>query len=307
VRRAAVLLVCLAVLILLSGALYYGWRERYGGPGETAVVERPPEIAMPQMEYTLSLAPEDFNAALWEQLPVLALPLLPQVTAPPRGGIPVAAVDVRAFHDGSDAYFLLEWKDVSPSRSHGVGEFPDCAAVLFSLEETPPQSSIMMGFQSKANIWHWKADLDAAFWGAERTGESTSPNRYYAMEEQAAFPARTDEVVTACQDVVAAGPGTITPKEKTSVSGRGLWRDARWRVVLKRPLVASDPERDVQFISGKKYIAFAVWDGDKGDRGSRKSISDWVVLTVNPGTSATAAHVPADSRASARIAQREGP
>lgn len=52
-------------------------------------------------------------------------------------------------------------------------------------------------------------------------------------------------------------------------------------MVVKRSLNANDPQSDAVFnTGGKKLVAFAVWNGAKGDRGSRKSISDWVELEV---------------------------
>jgi plastocyanin len=75
-------------------------------------------------------------------------------------------------------------------------------------------------------------------------------------------------------------PGSITPKENSILTGRGQWQDGSWRVIIKRALSTSDPERDAQLKGGKIHVSFAVWDGSEDDRGSRKSISEWVILQV---------------------------
>ena len=53
-------------------------------------------------------------------------------------------------------------------------------------------------------------------------------------------------------------------------------------MVFKRSLVSDDPESDVQFAVGRQPIGFGVWDGEQNDRGSRKSISEWINLTIEP-------------------------
>ena len=189
-------------------------------------------------------------------------------------------VDVRAFHNGRDIYFLFEWEDEAESRAHNVGEFPDAVAVAFSLAGTAPSSSIMMGFESPVNMWQWKANLDAQFW-AKAVPEHVAPfGGHYTYEEKAGFPVRTTAASSACQDLIADRPGAVTFKETTDVSGRGRWRAGKWRVIITRPLSTADQERDVQLKPGPLYVAIAVWNGEKGDRGARKSISDWVVVDM---------------------------
>ena len=74
--------------------------------------------------------------------------------------------------------------------------------------------------------------------------------------------------------------GTVTPKETQNIEGRGFWQEGVWRVVIKRSLNATDTDVDAKFNIPKRLCAFAVWNGAKGDRGGRKSISDWVELRV---------------------------
>jgi heme/copper-type cytochrome/quinol oxidase subunit 2 len=155
-------------------------------------------------------------------------------------------------------------------------------AVGFSLAKEPPSESIMMGFQSLMNMWFWKADLDAQFWGTGRPPSKSSPNIYYNYEARGDFPLVASEVKNSCQELLAVRAGSLSLKEKTSVSARGRWRAGKWQVVFKRALLTEEKEESIQFSPGRIYMTFAVWDGDKGDRGSRKSISDWVILEIGP-------------------------
>ena len=87
---------------------------------------------------------------------------------------------------------------------------------------------------------------------------------------------------TAVEDIISEGPGSITAKEKQVVQGRGLWREGRWRIVLQREMATGD-SLDAQFVPGQKVrMAFAVWDGSRGEKGSRKSISECVWLQLEP-------------------------
>jgi cytochrome c oxidase subunit 2 len=144
----------------------------------------------------------------------------------------------------------------------------------------------MMGFEAPVNMWQWKADLDSQFWGGAPPAEGYTPTKHYTYEAQASFPRRTEKPKSACQDIYTTRPGTVAHKEETRVEGRGVWREGRWRVVVKRALKAAGGKEDIAIGPRSIYAAFAVWDGDKGDRGGRKSISEWVVLDVTSGAGA---------------------
>jgi heme/copper-type cytochrome/quinol oxidase subunit 2 len=143
----------------------------------------------------------------------------------------------------------------------------------------------MMGFSSPVNIWHWQANKDMQHW----QGKTELPEAYadfvYPFEQQEIFSVSVPEVTSAVSDLLAARAGSLTRKQKQIVQGRGLWRDGIWNVVFKRSLITNDSEQDCQFIGRKQMASFAVWDGDQGDRGSRKSISEWVNLQIEPAKS----------------------
>ncbi|MFQ6054362.1 MAG: ethylbenzene dehydrogenase-related protein, partial [Methanosarcinales archaeon] len=175
-------------------------------------------------------------------------------------------------------YFMLEWSDATKNiDTSETDQFADASAIMFPLKETNP-SSIMMGFLSRVNIWYWRSDRDLEYWTG--TSNITTAVDFYPEDEVIKLFKEPKEVGPV-QDLVAEGPGTLTQKErKSDVLGKGLWRENKWRVVFKRTMKTIGDD-DFQFEAGKKInIAFAVWDGEKQERGPRKSISDWVMLKI---------------------------
>ncbi len=285
-KRLAVVIGIVAVA-LFGGILYYGWAHRWGGP-PAEQLQQPLVMEVPYIDSTPALEPDDFEGKPWSTLTPVTVPLVHQVTWRPWGRDLTPEVRVSGFHNGSEAYFLLEWQDPVESRTHDVSAFPDAVAMAFPLaaEERPP--SLLMGFLSPIDIWHWKADLDTEYWNPQDLADGFSSNSQSPYAERADLPARAKPPAAACQNLVSARPGTLTEKEESELSGRGLWEDGKWRVIFRRPLNSPRTESDVQFGAGESYAAFAVWNGDRGDRGSRKSISDWLALQFEPAGAASA-------------------
>ena len=233
--RRTVVAISLLVVGIFAGLVYYGWTHRWGGQMDTTV-EPYLTLHMPQMDKELALTPEDFDDGVWQEMQPVTVRFMHQVTSVPHGKNLVPEVDIRTFHNGKEAYFLFEWKDPVPSSVHDIEKFPDAVAVALSMGKDPPVSSIMMGFESPINIWHWKANLDAQTWGPAAAERSTS-NVYYTYKSKADIPASADKVTSACQDIIAIRPGTVTPKEDNLlVTGRGQWKEGAWRVIIKRLL-----------------------------------------------------------------------
>ena len=278
--------IVVAIISLISIAVFcmlaqYGWTHRYGAP-KTREPVGPKSVAVAYDSTDLALESADLTNPVWQKLETADVNLFHQVSEKPWPTGTTPSVAVQAFHNGKEIYFRLTWQDDAPNNTLSLDNFADGCAVAMPIDSTAPLRSIMMGFSSPVNIWHWKADKDAGFWDNKKYESPASDNAdfRYPFEEEEVLSVVAPKMTSAVTDLLAARAGSLTPKESQIVQGRGAWTDGNWTVVLKRTLATEDTQRDCQFAAGQRQASFAIWDGDQADRGSRKSISDWVDLRI---------------------------
>ena len=301
-KKSTVILISLTAIILFAGLVYYGLSHSRGVPVK---LEKPKKVIL-EVQFLDEEIDLSKNAGLdiWQALPKKEIELMRQVTVLPWGKSLLSPVIVSAFHNKKDIYFYMSWKDDTRDSDAGIKAFSDASAVMFPIGDDIPSHTIMMGFMNKANIWHWKASRDKQYWMSQEKARDASElqekkvyaDYYYPFEEKEHFVVSKDIPQSAVNDLIAIRVGTITAKELQNVQGRGFWSvalpigmqttasrpDGRWQVVFKRPIAISDPEVDANLEPAAKNVscAFAVWNGANGDRGGRKSISDWVELDI---------------------------
>ncbi|GBC78056.1 Dimethylsulfide dehydrogenase subunit gamma [bacterium HR08] len=284
-RRTLIIvgLIGLVVSLFLVGSYYALFRYRTFPPAADQPVE---VLDVPYLERSVELSERGAEDPIWQQVPGKTLPLAPQVTAIPWGKASVPEVTVAAFHNGERIFFRLQWRDPTEDRQLGRDLFSDACAIMLPLVENPQPNTIMMGFLEGANIWAWKAARDAQVWkgdSARVQSEHPYADYYYPFEPREVFPIATEPIPSAVEDLVARGVGTLTPRAHQRVQGRGFWKKGMWTVILTRALAVSGAADEAALpIGGTRAVAFAVWDGAKGDRGARKSITGWVRLRVWP-------------------------
>ena len=66
------------------------------------------------------------------------------------------------------------------------------------------------------------------------------------------------------EDLIAEGPGSLTRAEHQQSSGGGKRTTTGWAVMLVRPMPAAVAA------GSRSQVAFAVWDGSRGEVGARK-------------------------------------
>ncbi|MEK7685783.1 MAG: ethylbenzene dehydrogenase-related protein [Verrucomicrobiota bacterium] len=237
-----------------------------------------------------SRLPAEPTDPAWERMDPTRVPLNPLWPEPD----PIPAVAVRALYDGTRLAVLLQWRDpIANGAPVRVQDFQDAVAVQFSLNGTTPFLG-MGDVKNPVNLWQWKAG-----WQQDAEGRRPDVNTVYAsmhtdvyFESSALF--RTAEAAgnllaqsahrSPVEDANASGFGTLKsqPPASQNVQGGGVWRDGHWNVVLVRDLKSAEAE-DVKFTPGKSVpVAFAVWDGQHGDRNGRKVISNWYQLILEP-------------------------
>ena len=76
------------------------------------------------------------------------------------------------------------------------------------------------------------------------------------------------------QDLVAEGPGTLRPAEKSLSTGSGKHDQSGWTVMVIRPLPNG------AHLGGRTQVAFAVWEGSHQEVGARKMRTAWIPLAL---------------------------
>ena len=76
------------------------------------------------------------------------------------------------------------------------------------------------------------------------------------------------------EDLIAEGPGTLSPNAAAGSRGRGERTADGWSVVIVRKV----PEGWAPRI--RTQIAFAVWEGSAKEVGARKMRTGWVPLSL---------------------------
>jgi len=236
----------------------------------------------------------------WDAIQPTTVALSAQNATKPLGGGEVAAVKARAAQDGSRLYVLLEWKDRTRDvTANGQTVFADAAAM--ELPTTPGVSipSFCMGqVDGNVNIWQWKAtwqnDIDAGFTTARdlypQGFTDTNPlggDPAFMTARAAGNPLAQTTHASPVENLVAAGFGTLTTADLQDVGGHGVWKDGRWRVVFTRPLTTASGYPSLA-AGDLTNIAFAVWDGSKGNRDGIKSVSQFMNLQVSASAAPSA-------------------
>jgi DMSO reductase family type II enzyme heme b subunit len=229
----------------------------------------------------------------WETLDPVRVPLNPLWPEPDQ----VYAVAVNAVTDGRRLAVLLQWRDELPQHTAiRVQDFQDAASLQFSM--TGNYGFLGMGdAQNPVNLWQWKAGWQAEAEGRELGMETVYPS----MHVDAWLPAHYNTAASAgnilslphqspVEDANARGFGSFKsqPLQQQNVQGKGVWHDGFWSVVFIRDLKSKDAD-DVKFVAGKPVpVAFAIWNGEQGDRNGRKMVSNWYQLILDDGKGSTA-------------------
>jgi len=288
-----------------AGGLAYGLTQALQGGGPKRQ-EVPAVVAKRTAEPVPATDP---LSPLWGRAEEVEVLLTGQtVIMPFRSQPALEAVRVRALHDGQAVAFRLEWPDERrDDLSIKVQEFRDACAVF--LGPYPPASAAMwyMGTQDQpVTIMQWRADwqkdIDEGFQDLEVAFPNFTGMDYYPPLAKGPWPPKSEdypekariwlpgwavgnplsqpEKKTPVQKLMGIGPGTLEPFPTQNAVGKGVWQDGRWLVAIGRPLAAADERETALSPGGQFSLAFALWVGSAGDRGSRKSITQLGRLTL---------------------------
>ena len=237
----------------------------------------------------------------WDEVPEHQAKLLLQDLVEPRlMETSTAEVRVRAITNGNEVAFRLEWDDKTKNDLPGPARFMDACAVQVptKLEANVPDPQ--MGGQGKTvEITYWRADWQASVDGRPDSLKEIYPNASvdgYPFEAQSLekgsaaqnematrySPARalgnrrTGHRTVSVEDLIADGPGTLSPAPPAGSKGKGVKSDKGWSVVITRKLPNGLTP------GGRTQVAFAVWEGAHQETGARKMRTGWVPLLMKP-------------------------
>lgn len=235
--------------------------------------------------------PLDPSSPFWQQQPVLDVPLAGQLVATPRMPIPaIDLVSVRAAYDDDEVAFHFTWNDrfknvATPAEDRWVPELQDPDAFVMAREiwrrragdyrdrlqvqfpvrlpDGPEKPFFYLGSsRAPVDLWTWNADWNER---PDVTGGRVAEER-----TARGYP---------------SGPRS-QPEESQGLTGRAVFEDGQWRLVLKRARFTPDPKLDTPF-EADRLIPFSLqaWDGGNGEEGLLGSISSWYYVVLVGGTS----------------------
>jgi hypothetical protein len=247
--------------------------------------------------------PERPDDAAWDSAPEhIAALLLQDLVEPRLMTASTPEVRVRAFTNGAEIAFRIEWVDAEANDLPGAGRFPDGCAVQLPQKTEVTVPDPQMGMTGRGvQITYWRADWQASVNGRGDSIADLYPNAtvdHYpftapslepgsaAHAEMARRYAPADAVgnrrggprTTPVEDLVAEGPGTITRAPAAISRGHGVRTPRGWSVVLTRPIP------DGFSVAARTQVAFAVWQGSAEEAGARKMRSAWVALAMRETT-----------------------
>ena len=192
--------------------------------------------------------PDDPAAELWTRIAPSNIPLMGQVIIDPRNFNPaIDLVSVRAVYNDKEIAFHLTWDDPSESsKGDGKTSFTDAVSL-----QLPPQITA----------------------GTERP--------YFLMGDgsEAVYLLRWEQG-KGVTEASASGPAKITPIKGGEASGKAVYANGQYRLVMKRPLVAQGTERPTFQPAVFTPVAFQAWDGGAGEAGTKMSLTSWYYLRL---------------------------
>lgn len=234
---------------------------------------------------------------MWDRAPEHRAKMLLQDLVEPRLMTPsTSEVAVRSLTDGSEIAFRIEWADDSKSDMPGPAKMVDACAIQIPAKVEKDLPEPQMGQDGKpVQVTYWRADWQASVDGRGDTIRDLYPNAsidHYPFEAKALEKGsdaqkemalryapsralgniRSGPRAVPVEDLIANGPGTLSPGPSLGAKGKGLHQTNHWSVVVSRKLP------DGLGKNQRTHIAFAVWQGSQREAGARKMRTGWIPL-----------------------------
>ncbi|MBL8715202.1 MAG: hypothetical protein JNL79_04370 [Myxococcales bacterium] len=283
----------------LSTALSLGLAAFGCSKSAPPVAKPTPLTTLEIKKVSADLSKPDPAASYWKDAPEGLVTLLAQPMIAPRPETTTTdSVIVQAVHDGTRAAFRLRWKDTEKSEAGRLGEFSDGLALEFPLRDGPPPPVMMGAKDMPVHLFHWRAQYQRDKEQGKPSIKDLYPNQSIDMypheykEAPVGSPSAAEKfspgvaegnpqsyAKTGVDEIVAEGFSTSSVQEGHGSLAQGAWANGEWTLVIVRPLVIDGGSTLKP--GGTSNIAFAVWQGGKGEVGSRKCLTmQWTPVKV---------------------------
>ena len=255
----------------------------------------------------LQRAGEQFKNA-----PTARFPLVGQIMEPARSFHPPAvSIQVEAIHDSDSLAIRVRWHDLRADTTGKNG--PDL--------KVPQEEEVEAGLEPAGgtegggggDIWGDAAEAAPAaapaaaaggdVWGEAEAAPAAGAASEFSDAVAVQWPAAAltsarkpyflfgdqtsavdlwfmDLAKSEPQQFAGKGSASLTPNDTGELSALAHYDDGEWSVVYKWPL---HPTTGIPFNEGQFVpVAFSVWDGFTRERGSRRAVTVWYHLYVEP-------------------------
>jgi DMSO reductase family type II enzyme heme b subunit len=193
--------------------------------------------------------PDDPSAEFWKRVPPSNIPLMGQVIIDPRNFNPsIELVAIRGAYSDKEIAFHLTWDDPTESKDPGKAD-------AISLQFPPAVGA-----------------------GTERP--------YFLMGDasDAVYLLRWENG-PGVAEMAANGPTALKALDGSAATGKAVYDNGQYRLVIKRPLAGKDAGR-LTFTPGVfTPVAVQAWDGGAGETGTRMSLTSWYNLRLEEAQS----------------------
>ena len=247
--------------------------------------------------------PTDPLSPIWNKARPVEVTLAGQtVTKPMAIEIPVKKLNAKSLHNGKEIAFLLVWEDKTKDAFHLINEFSDAVAVQIPYVPSDKVPVTMGDKDKRVLILHWTAFRQENIENGYSDVSKIHPNYAYDWYPHARPPYiyprdwenqyalayiggekvfRKNTFRTPVREVVAEGFGSSTWKDVQSAQGKGVYRNGKWYVVIKRDFIVENTSNPGWGPGKNTYVTFAVWEGSSAHRGARKVLSyQWIRLRI---------------------------
>ena len=260
------------------------------GPGYTNLV-----VAKPVQD-PIDLAN---GAASFQSAPVARFPIIGQITEPGRSFYPPAtSVTVQAIYDTESIALLVRWHDMGADNMGKNGP---------SLPVPPEEEESAPGGAEPADDDNPFGDAAVAapepgadpFAEAAPAAPASEFSDAVAIQVPSEVPAGARKPYFLFGDsqnpvdlwffdlarpepfqFTGRGSANVAPNDTGDLTGVASYDQGEWSVIFKRPLRASS---GAPFTPGAFLpVAFSVWDGFSRERGSRRGLTAWYSIYVEP-------------------------